>query len=261
MDAALRRRRKARASRGTLRLLAGNGQAPHRRCPCTDSGGTRSMDKLMHELEQARDDLAPRWDEARSARLFAGTLQRKRRRAVQRGAAASIGALCAVSALAVVIDPRHEHASRGRRSRGSRPAARSGHTLRMADGSSAQLVGDQQRARGHAQHGAARRAQAALGPRALRCHPERAAQLRGRGRPVPRGSDRHDLRCRAHGQAGERAGDPRQGPRVRTERCARRARRADRSASRSGSAALRARPPARPRSRRAKRLRSSRRRG
>src|SRR5262245_17807448 len=95
------------------------------------------MDELMHELERAREGLAPRWDEERSARLYAGTLQRKRRRAVQRGAAVSVSALCAVSALAVMID-------RGAQEpQADKPAtAAVGHTLRLADGSSAQLVGE-----------------------------------------------------------------------------------------------------------------------
>src|SRR6478609_9257561 len=103
--------------------------------------GNSSMDRLIHELEQAREELAPRWDEARSARLYAGTLQRKRRRTVQRGAAVSISALCAVSALAVVFDRGASTPSveDGQAATG-RPG--SGHTLRMADGSSAQLVGD-----------------------------------------------------------------------------------------------------------------------
>ena len=95
----------------------------------------------MHELERAREELAPDWDEARSARLYAGTLQRKRRRAVQRGAAASIGALCAVSALAVVFD-RSAGTQDSENGHAHVEKPRSGHTLRMADGSSANLVGD-----------------------------------------------------------------------------------------------------------------------
>jgi transmembrane sensor len=91
------------------------------------------MDKLMHELEEAREGLAPLWDEERSARLYAGTLQRKRRRAVQRGAAVSVSALCAVVAFAVVFDREPIEPAVA--------APSVGHTLRLADGSSAQLVG------------------------------------------------------------------------------------------------------------------------
>lgn len=108
--------------------------------------GNWSMDELIYELEKARGELAPRWDEERSARLYAGTLQRKRRRAVQRAAGVSVLTLGAVGALALVLDggvtgTGSEQPLAGRDHGQSEPP-RTGHTLRLADGSSASLVGE-----------------------------------------------------------------------------------------------------------------------
>ena len=93
------------------------------------------------ELEEAREELAPQWNADRSARLYAGTLQRKRRRTVRRAAVASAGALCAMGLIALAMQQQQTaHAPRAASS--ERAAGRSGHTLRVADGSFAELIGE-----------------------------------------------------------------------------------------------------------------------
>ncbi len=93
------------------------------------------------ELEEAREELAPQWNADRSARLYAGTLQRKRRRAVRRAAVASAGALCAMGLIAIAMQQQQTaHAPHAASS--ERTAGRSGHTLRVADGSFAELIGE-----------------------------------------------------------------------------------------------------------------------
>jgi transmembrane sensor len=100
------------------------------------------MDELQRELDDAREAFTPQWSPERSARLYAATLQRKRRQTVRRAATASIGAIGAVGLLALVMQQPARPAPAGG---GSEPAAqraeRSGHTLRVADGSFAELIG------------------------------------------------------------------------------------------------------------------------
>jgi transmembrane sensor len=100
------------------------------------------MDELQRQMEDAREALAPQWSPERGARLYAATLQRKRRQTVRRAAAASIGAIGAVSLLALAMQ---QPAARPAPADGAGAVAqrteRSGHTLRVADGSFAQLVG------------------------------------------------------------------------------------------------------------------------
>ena len=93
------------------------------------------------ELEEAREELAPQWNADRSARLYAGTLQRKRRRTVRRATAASAGALCAVGLIAIAMQQRPVPQAQ-RAASSERAAGRSGHTLRVADGSFAKLIGE-----------------------------------------------------------------------------------------------------------------------
>jgi transmembrane sensor len=99
------------------------------------------MDSWERELEAARQDLAPQWNDDRNARLYAGTLQRKRRRAVRRAAGSSIAAL-GVLGLIAVLQPgapaRDDKASHAQIDAGQHNS----HTLRLADGSTAQLVGE-----------------------------------------------------------------------------------------------------------------------
>ena len=104
------------------------------------------MDDVTQELQEAARDLTPHWDVERAARLYAGTHQRGRRRAVQRGAVGGLAVVAAGVALAVGLS-------------GGEPAqvanapaltpavaptaevARNVHTLRLADGSRAELAG------------------------------------------------------------------------------------------------------------------------
>jgi transmembrane sensor len=90
------------------------------------------MDSLAREIEAARQELAPQWNEQRSARLYAGTLQLKRRRTVRRTAAASFGAIAAAALIAVAFQRTDDSQA---------PVASNEHTLRLADGSFAKLVG------------------------------------------------------------------------------------------------------------------------
>jgi len=115
------------------------------------------MDRLAQELEEVRDRIEPRWDEERSARLYAGVGQLRRRRAAAR-VGMGAGAVT-VAALALVV-------LGGRPGGGplvavqSAPAGRApattdatavapgdtiggGHRVRLADGSTSSLVGQQ----------------------------------------------------------------------------------------------------------------------
>jgi len=103
------------------------------------------MDELARKLEAAREQLSPQWNPERSARLYAGTLQRKRRRTVRRAAVVSAGVACTVGLFAIGLQqPAPKPLARVTvPAQGTAVAAaeRSGHTLRLADGSFAELVG------------------------------------------------------------------------------------------------------------------------
>jgi transmembrane sensor len=92
------------------------------------------------ELEEARQELAPQWNEDRAARLYAGTLQRKRRSVVRTAATASIAALATVGALVIALQQPARVPSPPLSS--VETGTRSGHTLRVADGSFARLIGE-----------------------------------------------------------------------------------------------------------------------
>lgn len=101
------------------------------------------MDDLARELELARRELAPQWNEERSARLFAGTLQRRRRQAVRRTAVASILAVCAAGSIFAVLQPgAPDERVADTANPGAIAGPRSAHKLRLSDGSSAELVGE-----------------------------------------------------------------------------------------------------------------------
>jgi transmembrane sensor len=108
------------------------------------------MDRLAQELELARDEMTAQWTPERSARLLRGAQQLGRKRVVQR---ISRGAAFAVAAgvLLGVFELRggrvDDHAGLASTDKHGGSAAsgveRSGHTLRLADGSRAELVGAQ----------------------------------------------------------------------------------------------------------------------
>jgi transmembrane sensor len=97
------------------------------------------MDRLSHELAQAGQELCPNWTEERNARLFSATVRLGRRRAARRAVALSAATFAAAAifgvALEQMLQPEPQHASA--------PARRTGHTLRLADGSRADMVGNQ----------------------------------------------------------------------------------------------------------------------
>jgi len=114
------------------------------------------MDKahrdLTHELDGAARELIPHWDVERAERLYAGTRQLTRRRTVRRAAVGSLAALAAAAALAFGVGRSgssgsaegSEGSAKLELAAGSRsPAAEApnAHTLRLADGSRAELAG------------------------------------------------------------------------------------------------------------------------
>src|SRR5690348_2696156 len=102
------------------------------------------MDDLTQELEHAGQELTPQWDVERAARLYAGTRQLARRRVVRRAAVGSLAALAAGAALAFGLDvdvpvANGTQQARGADSRGIESSSM--HTLRLADGSRAEMAG------------------------------------------------------------------------------------------------------------------------
>jgi transmembrane sensor len=102
------------------------------------------MDELARQLEAARDDLSPRWDADRAARLYSGVGQLRRRRRAGRVVAAG-----AVAAMAVAVGLNLEDGAGSQQiAAPSAPTAaagdtiRSGHRVRLADGSTASMVGE-----------------------------------------------------------------------------------------------------------------------
>ncbi len=100
------------------------------------------MDDLSRQLTTAREELEPQWNVERSARLFSATRQRGRLRTVQRAGLVSVLAMGAVVVAVFGLGGSAERASLG-----LLPAevktkpGEGGHTLRLADGSHADLVG------------------------------------------------------------------------------------------------------------------------
>ncbi len=110
------------------------------------------MDRLARDLDLARQELTPQWSAERSARLFAGARAFGPRRARRRAALGTLGVLAAAAVLLVGLrrgapDPSARAA--GARAAGGKAQAalasdkvHSGHTLRLADGSRTELVGE-----------------------------------------------------------------------------------------------------------------------
>jgi transmembrane sensor len=119
------------------------------------------MDRLAQDLDLARQELTPDWTPERSARLYAGALQVGRRRTVRRIGQLSLTAVAAAALLALGLrtgGPLAQGSAAGRNgasmlaTRGDQTVGtradqtsdkdRSVHTLRLADGSRAELVGE-----------------------------------------------------------------------------------------------------------------------
>jgi len=105
------------------------------------------MDDLSQQLATARDEIEPQWNVERSARLFSATRQRGRLRTVQRAGLVSVAAMAAVVMVALGLGGGATRpalssplASPLASNTGSSPSE-AGHTLRLADGSHADLVG------------------------------------------------------------------------------------------------------------------------
>ena len=106
------------------------------------------MDDLGRNLEVARQELLPQWSDERSARLYAGTLQRGRRRVATRAGLASLCAIAAIGWFGVGTphtSPKGQDAAltAAVSAPATQSAAGSGHTVRLADGSHADLVSEQ----------------------------------------------------------------------------------------------------------------------
>jgi transmembrane sensor len=97
------------------------------------------MDRLAQDLELAREELAPDWTPERSARLYSDTRALGRRRAATRVKRLSLTAIAA--AVALVVGVQHGMQAPPRAAKGG-ATARSEHTLRLADGSRAELMGE-----------------------------------------------------------------------------------------------------------------------
>jgi len=113
------------------------------------------MDKLAQDMSMLRDELEPNWDDERAARLYQGVGRLRRRRAVQRAAIGS-ASLAAVALLAVKLAlpgavPAPDQMAKAPSAPVQPSAAPVGstaapaeavHTLRLADGSVASLIGE-----------------------------------------------------------------------------------------------------------------------
>lgn len=112
------------------------------------------MDKLAQDMSTLRDGLEPKWDEVRAARLYQGVGRLRRRRAVQRaavgGASLAAAALLAVKLALPGAVPEPSSAPLAvapTQAPSVAPAASDApavatHTLRLADGSVASLIGE-----------------------------------------------------------------------------------------------------------------------
>jgi transmembrane sensor len=96
------------------------------------------MDSLSHEIARAGQELAPSWTEERNDRLLAATMRRRQRRAARRMVVLSAASFAAAAifgvALERILHPEPEPELAG-------PVV--GHSLRLADGSRADVVGSQ----------------------------------------------------------------------------------------------------------------------
>jgi transmembrane sensor len=97
------------------------------------------MDRLARELELAAEELTADWSEERSARLLDGAHRLGKQRATRRAARVSVFAIAAAVMVGwfALRSPGHEQVAR------VEPEEHSNHTLRLADGSRAELVGTQ----------------------------------------------------------------------------------------------------------------------
>jgi transmembrane sensor len=98
------------------------------------------MDKLARDLELAREELAPQWTDERSARLFAATRKLGQRRATARIKQLSVGAIAAALLVSVGLQQRSQAPQPMAQKHDSQ--ARTGHSLKLSDGSRAELVGE-----------------------------------------------------------------------------------------------------------------------
>jgi transmembrane sensor len=96
------------------------------------------MDDFSRQLASARDELAPQWNVERGARLLAATRQRGRRRAVQRAGLVSLAAMSAVVAVALGLGSNATRVPQA--SVDGAVPGEAAHTLRLADGSRAELT-------------------------------------------------------------------------------------------------------------------------
>jgi transmembrane sensor len=99
------------------------------------------MDDLSRQLTTAREELEPQWNVERSARLFSATRQRGRLRTVQRAGLVSVVAMAAVVVVALGLGGEERAALLAGAAGTEGKPGEGGHTLRLADGSHADLVG------------------------------------------------------------------------------------------------------------------------
>lgn len=103
------------------------------------------MDERDREFDLARNQLAPQWSAERSARLYAATLQLGRKRSRRRTAAWASVSFAAAALLGVGLGRWYPLAAGSERlARSDRAAAPAmAHSVRLADGSRADLLGSQ----------------------------------------------------------------------------------------------------------------------
>src|SRR5689334_21330537 len=105
------------------------------------------MGKLAEEVAWASEELAPTWDEARSARLLSGIRVKQQRRAqTQRVASVLCATLVLVAGASWAMRGEHKGAQPAQAANAATASTpdtiHDGHTIRLLDGSSAQLSGE-----------------------------------------------------------------------------------------------------------------------
>jgi transmembrane sensor len=101
------------------------------------------MDRLSNELAQARQDLSPSWTEERNERLFSATLRLGRRRAARRAIVLSTATFAAAAIFGVALEHMLQPQVESVASTASTTTLPVAHTLRLADGSHADMLGSQ----------------------------------------------------------------------------------------------------------------------
>ena len=104
-----------------------------------------TMDERARQFDAARHELTPQWGAARSAQLYAATLQLRRKRELQRACSYAAVTFVATALLGAGLQRLGWPGStaHGRKSPAAASArASQGHTLRLADGSTAALLGE-----------------------------------------------------------------------------------------------------------------------